>query len=78
MLTICPRPRGRMCFSAAIAPKTTPRYVTSVTRRNSSGAISLTVEKTVTIASLTHKSIGPSSPANRSAAPNTASSRSRR
>src|SRR5205085_11709076 len=47
-----PRLRGRMCRSAAIVPCTKPRYVTSVTRRNSSGVISHTGEKTVTIASL--------------------------
>ena len=32
-----PRSRGSILFRAASVPWTTPRYVTSVTRRNSSG-----------------------------------------
>ena len=68
-----PRLRGRMWFSAASVPLTNPRYVTSVTRRNSSGVILETGEKTVTMAAFTHTSIGPSSRSNAFAASNIAS-----
>src|SRR5215208_4502150 len=53
--------RGSIRFRAASVPFTVPRYVTSVTRRNSSGVISLTGEKTEVIALLTHTSMGPNS-----------------
>src|SRR5215813_356893 len=46
---------------AIMVPYTTPRYVTSVTRRNSSEVISLNGEKTETIALLIQTSIGPNS-----------------
>ena len=46
-------------LSAAIVPYTTPRYVTSVTRLNSSGVISLKGENTDVMASFTHTSMGP-------------------
>jgi hypothetical protein len=44
--------------NAAIVPHTEPRYVTSVTRRNSSGASRVTGAYTVTIALLTQTSTG--------------------
>src|SRR5581483_5099330 len=61
-----------MRFSAAIAPYTPPRYVTSVTRRNSSGVMSSTGANTVAIALLTQISIGPNSRTMRSAASSSA------
>src|SRR5215467_617667 len=48
--TIVPRLRPRIRFNAANVPWTTPRYVTSVTRLNSSGSISSIGENTEVIA----------------------------
>jgi hypothetical protein len=71
--TITPRSRGSMCASAAIVPYTAPRYVTSVTRRNSAGVMSTTSANTVAIATFTHASIGPSFASTSLAARRTAS-----
>src|SRR5215217_7633152 len=65
--------RGSIRFRAASVPFTVPRYVTSVTLRNSSGVISLTGENTDVIALLTHTSMGPRSSSVLSAAASTAS-----
>jgi hypothetical protein len=57
--TMEPRLRGRVRRSAASVPWTDPRYVTSVTRRYSSGCISRIGENTDAIALLILTSIGP-------------------
>src|SRR5439155_2462352 len=57
--------------NAAMVPYTTPWYVTSVTRRNSSGSISHSGANTDVMASFTQTSISPSSRSTRSAASST-------
>ena len=66
-----PRSRGFISRNASIVPYTAPRYVTSVTRRNSSGVMDASGENTVVIASFTQTSIGPSSSSMRRAASRT-------
>src|SRR5437868_8523539 len=66
-----PRSRGSIRFNAASVPYTYPRYVTSVTRLNSSALISLMGEKTDAMALFTQMSIGPKVDSTRSAAAST-------
>src|SRR5436190_577379 len=51
--TIVPRSRGSIRRSAACVPCTLPRYVTSVTRRNSSALVCCTSPSTPAIANFT-------------------------
>jgi hypothetical protein len=69
---ITPRSRGTMRCSADSVPCTTPRYVTSATRRNSSAFIWRTGENTLAMALLIQMSIGPKASSTRDAASSTA------
>src|SRR3954470_496392 len=59
--TMVPRSRGSIRRSAARVPNTYPWYVTSVTRRYSSGSMSMNLANTEVKATFTQTSMGPSS-----------------